>query len=334
MSRRKGGSRAPFPERREEGWTGQDGMSLWQQAATCSPSLQIDSSSGRRRAWLKQECDAEGGEWADAMTSGVASDVEQDNTLSSAVSTATSLEGLPPSVLLTITRLQCLLESREERIQALESQVEDLQQDRKFLRSQIENLTSCRSGAAQEVSAPKAGKSQYSDSKLRKRQREASPSSFSSESGSDVSASSAASRTSTDLKKRRHHKERRRGKKGKDYCRKRATGVQYVVHRYKQVLSAFTKKKSMTGAFRHYGIDRNTIANTAPIAELHLAAKESLALVGQFRPGEETLVSFAQKCALVIDTDEELSKKIEQMKATGQLLPITAKRPRPQPAAS
>lgn len=84
----------------------------------------------------------------------------------------------------------------------------------------------------------------------------------------------------------------------------------------------------MSGAFRHYGIDRNTIANTAPIAELHLAAKETLPLVGLFRPREETLVSYAQKCALVIEADMGLSRKIEQMKATGELLPITAKKAR------
>ena len=109
-----------------------------------------------------------------------------------------------------------------------------------------------------------------------------------------------------------------------------ATGVQYVIHRYKQVLSAFNKKKSMSGAFRHYGIDRNTIANTAPIAELYLAAKDNLHLVGLFHPREETLVKYAQKCAVLIESDEGLSRKIEQMKATGELLPITAKKSKNQ----
>ncbi|KAG5268690.1 hypothetical protein AALO_G00215320 [Alosa alosa] len=308
--------------------------SLWQQEPTAySPNVEIDSSSMRRKArpsgaqhWMKQECELDVGLW-DNGNSGTTSDVEQDNTLSSAVSTATTLEGLPPSVMLTITKLQCLLQSRQERIRALERQVEDLQQDRKFLRTQIENLTSTRQVAAAEP--PKPSKSQYSESKPRKRSRDASSSSSAcNDSGSELSVSSAFSGASNDLRKRRHHKERRRGKKGKDYSRKRATGVQYVIHRYKQVLSAFNKKKSMSGAFRHYGIDRNTIANTAPIAELHLAAMEALPLVGLFRPREETLVSYAQKCALVIEADEAVSRKIEQMKATGELLPITAKKAR------
>ncbi|KAI4885107.1 hypothetical protein NFI96_011814 [Prochilodus magdalenae] len=299
----------------------------WQQPlAPFSSEIHIDSSSRRRKArlssqhWMKQEDDTEVIQWQ-TMTSGVGSDSEQDNTPSSAVSTVTPMEGLPPSVMLTITKLQCLLESKQEKIESLERQVEDLQQDRKFLRQQIENLTSLRSASSTE------GKSIYAEPKAHKRQRTASSSSsLCNESGSDGSFSSASSAAASE--KKRRHKEKKRAKKGKDYGRKRATGVQYVIHRYKQVLSAFNKKKSMSGAFRHHGIDRNTIANTAPIAELHLAAKEAVPLVGPFRPREETLVNYAQRCALAIETDEELSRKIEHMKANGELLPISAKRAR------
>lgn len=107
-----------------------------------------------------------------------------------------------------------------------------------------------------------------------------------------------------------------------------ATGVQYVIHRYKQVLTAFVKKKNMSEAFRHLGIDRNTIANTASIAELHLAGVDFVHLVGRFRQGEETLVNYAQRCTMVIDSDSDLSRKIDQMKANGELLPISGKRTR------
>ncbi|KAL4630946.1 coiled-coil domain-containing protein 106-like [Arapaima gigas] len=308
------------------------------------PFVEIDSSSGMRKKatvspplWMKQKmnADAVGGPW-EAMTSGTASDVEQDNTLSSAVSTASLPEGLSPSVMLTITRLQCLLESKQEKIGALEKQIEDLQQDRKFLRAQIENLTSSRCSSSVEDSKP--GRSLYCEAKPRKRPRAtSSSSSFSSDGGSEVSVSTVTSGTASDVKKKKHRKEKRRGRKAKDYSRKRGTkgvfptGVQYVIHRYKQVLSAFNKKKSMSGAFRHYGIDRNTIANTAPIAELYLAAKETLPQVGLFHPREETLVKYAQKCAVVIESDQALSRKIELMKATGELLPITAKKSKMPP---
>ncbi|XP_066574232.1 coiled-coil domain-containing protein 106 isoform X2 [Amia ocellicauda] len=311
--------------------------SLWPETPIrYSPDVEIHSSSAMRKKakvssqhWMKQENDPDTAQW-ETRTSGTTSDVEQDNTLSSAVSISPA-EALSPSVMLTITKLQCLLESKQERINFLEKQVEDLQQDRKFLRAQIENLTSAKTTAEVILSFLysdcKPGKSLYSDTKPRKRSRTASTSSsFSNDSASDVSITTVSSGTSSDVKKKRHHKDKRRGKKAKDYSRKRATGVQYVIHRYKQVLSAFNKKKSMSGAFRHYGIDRNTIANTAPIAELHLAAKEMLQVVGLFHPREETLVKYAQKCAVVIENDENLSRKIEQMKATGELLPITAKK--------
>lgn len=84
----------------------------------------------------------------------------------------------------------------------------------------------------------------------------------------------------------------------------------------------------MSEAFRHLGIDRNTIANTASIAELHLAGKDIVPAVGIFRQGEETLVNYAQRCTVIIDSDTELSRKIDQMKANGELLPISGKRPR------
>lgn len=84
----------------------------------------------------------------------------------------------------------------------------------------------------------------------------------------------------------------------------------------------------MSEAFRHLGIDRNTIANTASIAEIHLAGKDMVALVGNFRQGEETLVSYAQRCTMVIDSDMDLASKIDQMKASGELLPISGKRSR------
>ncbi|XP_030611901.1 coiled-coil domain-containing protein 106-like isoform X2 [Archocentrus centrarchus] len=314
--------------------------SVWQQEPSCySPCVEIDSSSVRTKehlrspAWLKQEQDdLRIIKWENFQTDASA-DAVQDNTPSSAMSAASQVEGLPPRVLLTITKLQCMLESKQERIAALERQVEDLMQDRKFLRSQIENLTSNRSMAAfaapsPVTEAPKLSRVQHSESKSRKRERASSSSSSSSNSSSEASDSSEMSAASSEHRRKKHHKDKKRSKKGKDYSRKRATGVQYVIHRYKQVLSAFIKKKSMSEAFRHLGIDRNTIANTASIAELHLAGKDMVSLVGSFRQGEETLVSYAQRCTLVIDSDTDLSRKIDQMKANGELLPISGKRSR------
>ncbi|KAA8580573.1 hypothetical protein FQN60_013531 [Etheostoma spectabile] len=292
--------------------------SVWQQEPSgYSPCVEIDSSSVRCKdrltspIWLKQEQDdLRIIKWENFQT-GASADAVQDNTPSSAMSAASHQESLPPRVVLTITKLQCMLESKQERITALEKQVEDLMQDRKFLRSQIENLTSNRTMPTFASPSPVTeGQCPNSNS------------------GSEASDSSEVSAASSEYRRKKHHKDKKRSRKGKDYSRKRATGVQYVIHRYKQVLSAFIKKKSMSEAFRHLGIDRNTIANTASIAELHLAGKDMVPLVGMFRQGEETLVSYANRCTLVIDSDADLSRKIDHMKASGELLPIAGKRQR------
>ncbi|XP_061821143.1 uncharacterized protein [Nerophis lumbriciformis] len=313
--------------------------SLWQQEVSgFSPCVEIDSSCVRRSndrlgspSWLKQEHDDLRIIKWESFQAATSADVVQDNTPSSAMSASSHLESLPPKVLLTMTRLQCMLESKQERIIALERQVEDLMQDRKFLRSQIENLTRNRSFAPPGPAAAeafKANKGAHPEAKSRKRERASSSSSAAGICASEASDSSVMSAASSEHRRKKHHKDKKRSKKGKDYCRKRATGVQYVIHRYKQVLSAFIKKKSMSEAFRHLGIDRNTIANTASIAELHLAGKDMAPLVGTFRPGEETLVSYAQRCTLAIDGDADLSRRIDHMKSNGQLLPISGKRSR------
>ncbi|CAL9698192.1 unnamed protein product [Knipowitschia caucasica] len=313
--------------------------SVWQQEASAySPCLEIDSSSVRSKgkqsstSWMKQEPDDFRIIKFENFQMG-SSDVVQDNTPSSAMSNTSMTEGLPPRVLLTMTKLQCMLESKQERIIALERQVEDLMQDRQFLRSQIENLTSNLSlqtftAHTSMAEVPKPSKTHSSETKSRKKERGFSSSSSNSDSDGDDSEVSEVSGASTEQRKRKHHKDKKRSKKTKDYSRKRATGIQYVIHRYKQVLTAFNKRKNMSEAFRHYGIDRNTIANTASIAEVELAGKDLVRLVGSFRQGEETLVAYAQKCTMIIDSDPDLARKIDQMKANGELLPIAGKRSR------
>ena len=47
-----------------------------------------------------------------------------------------------------------------------------------------------------------------------------------------------------------------------------------VLDRYRRVLSVFKKKKSITAACEKVGVDRNTIALNAPIAELAIGAPD------------------------------------------------------------
>ncbi|CAL8313317.1 unnamed protein product [Merluccius merluccius] len=206
---------------------------------------EIDSSSVRlgdhralNPAWPKQEQDELSIiKWENLHPAGSGADVVQDNTPSSAMSSGSATEGLPPRVLMTITKLQCLLERKQERISALERQVEDLMQDRKFLRSQIENLTSNRPSAAyvppsQPAAAAAAataeGQSLHAEARSRKRERDrpASSDSVSQASDSDASVSTDVSAATSEHRRKRHSKDRKRGKRGKDYSRKRATGIQ------------------------------------------------------------------------------------------------------------
>lgn len=142
------------------------------------------------------------------------------------------VDGLPPRVLLTVTK-QCMLESKQERIAALERQVEDLMQDRKFLRTHIENLTSSRS---MQAFTPPTGEGPRLCSLYRRRRTTA---------GREVALANNFSVTDylSDA----------------DPCFQSklvaasifrmlqsiirspffpATGVQYIIHRYKQVLTA------------------------------------------------------------------------------------------------
>ncbi|XP_043084834.1 uncharacterized protein LOC122331436 [Puntigrus tetrazona] len=93
-----------------------------------------------------------------------------------------------------------------------------------------------------------------------------------------------------------------------------------IIRRYLDTLEAFKKVKSMKAAFDAIGVDRNTIARTAIIAELHLAAPDVLKTMGQWNDKTETLSRFIGKCHSALTT--EIKEKITQMKADGDLLPI------------
>ena len=91
------------------------------------------------------------------------------------------------------------------------------------------NSLFCRLCAWQPRAAPKASKA-YSEPRARRRERASSVSSLSSDCGSEVSVSTALSAVSSENKRRRHHKERRKGRKVKDYTRKR--GILFGLCRY------------------------------------------------------------------------------------------------------
>ncbi|XP_009067432.1 PREDICTED: coiled-coil domain-containing protein 106, partial [Acanthisitta chloris] len=94
-----------------------------------------------------------------------------------------------------------------------------------------------------------------------------------------------------------------------------------VLRRYQRVLRTFQRLRSMSRAFRHHRVDRNTVALTTPIAELHLVAPEKLREVGEFDPAKERLLDYSRRCFQALDPDT--LRKVQALKQSKLLLPIT-----------
>ncbi|XP_056328927.1 coiled-coil domain-containing protein 106-like [Danio aesculapii] len=145
----------------------------------------------------------------------------------------------------------------------------------------------------------------------------------------DSSESSDSESSSSDSSRERKKKKVKKGKKRVKKMKKskheskffpRVTEPWQVVKRYKAVLEIFDRGSNMTFAFRKYGVDRNTIVQTAVIAELAIAAPEKNSEIQNNRG--EKLSSITQKCQDAIMADESIAHKIQAMKKEGKLFPI------------
>nr|XP_033487572.1 coiled-coil domain-containing protein 106-like [Epinephelus lanceolatus] len=93
-----------------------------------------------------------------------------------------------------------------------------------------------------------------------------------------------------------------------------------IIKRYKAVLKKYNEGGSMKAAFEEVSVDRNTIARTAVIAELSLAAPEAFIAVGQWNEKSEKLAAFVDRCRAIITI--KCKGEISKMKEKGTLLPI------------
>ncbi|XP_041867643.1 coiled-coil domain-containing protein 106-like [Melanotaenia boesemani] len=103
--------------------------------------------------------------------------------------------------------------------------------------------------------------------------------------------------------------------------RQRVKDPDGVLIRYKKILSTYQKVRSMSRAFQIHGVDRNTMASTSPIAELLLVAPEKVTEVGEFEASKEKLLDYARRCYKTMD--DETHAKVQSMKKTHKLLPIS-----------
>ncbi|XP_037549649.1 coiled-coil domain-containing protein 106b [Nematolebias whitei] len=103
--------------------------------------------------------------------------------------------------------------------------------------------------------------------------------------------------------------------------RQRVKDPDGVLIRYKKILSTYQRVRSMSRAFQIHGVDRNTMASTSPIAELLLVAPEKMTEVGEFEASKEKLLDYARRCYKTMD--DETHAKVQNMKKTHKLLPIS-----------
>ena len=96
-----------------------------------------------------------------------------------------------------------------------------------------------------------------------------------------------------------------------------------LVRRYHKVAKAYKSQGSMSKAFKIVGVDRNTLALSAPLAEITIAAPKFLKSLPPFNLKKEKLLDYSKRCAESVTP--EVRAKIEELKAKGKLLPIKYK---------
>ncbi|KAK6481945.1 coiled-coil domain-containing protein 106-like isoform X1 [Huso huso] len=216
-----------------------------------------------------------------------------------------------PAVELTTLKLQNEVQFLREKVKWLEKKVSDLETERDFLRNQLQVSKKSH------VSEPKNTSSILVN--------DSSTEQMSDDSSSSSSASTSSSEyRKTKKKSKSNKKKEKKGKKSRrsQFC-SRAKDPEEVIERYNKVLKTFTKVKTMSQAFSRHNVDRGTIAATAAIVELALAAPSKYETM-QFNSSDETLLAFAKRCSSAID--EETKQKITKMKTKHLLLPLQYKK--------
>ena len=93
-----------------------------------------------------------------------------------------------------------------------------------------------------------------------------------------------------------------------------ARGPDEVIERYQKVLKAYKKKNSITAACKIVGVDRNTVALNAPIAELATAAPEKFAEFRDQHTRKHKLCDFAGKCLDAIRDSPDINNTVQTLK--------------------
>ncbi|KAI4897240.1 hypothetical protein NFI96_005726 [Prochilodus magdalenae] len=185
-----------------------------------------------------------------------------------------------------------LLEAEKEKVKNLQETIKHLQADKEFLKDQLSRMTG-KKAIGSEVE----------------------------ESSGEIAESSTIDDTDDEEMKLSSKGKKAKSTKQDDLIRTRAKTVRGVILRYKRALQSFNQGGSMKRAFQKVGVDRNTISRTSPIAELALAAPGVFQALPPWNAQVEKLATFVDRCREA--TTDEIKEKIVQMKACGELLPMT-----------
>nr|XP_033815875.1 coiled-coil domain-containing protein 106 isoform X2 [Geotrypetes seraphini] len=204
-----------------------------------------------------------------------------------------------------------------ERNSWLQKRIEDLEEERDFLRCQLDKFISSTKSEAEQTRTKQV---------LRRPEVTESRNGDLTDNESMLSSLSGISEEGSSVVERKKQKQkaafgRKHFTKPKGKERQRVKDAEGVLCRYKKILSTFQKLQSMSRAFEHHRVDRNTVALTTPIAELLIVAPEKLSEVGEFDPSKERLLEYSRRCFLALD--EDTLKKVQALKKSKLLLPIT-----------
>ncbi|CAL9697553.1 unnamed protein product [Knipowitschia caucasica] len=103
---------------------------------------------------------------------------------------------------------------------------------------------------------------------------------------------------------------------------RRASIPDEVVQRYRKVLKAYSKGRSLSASCAKVEVDRNTVVYNAPVAELAIAAPKKYEELKQLHSRKDKLGDFTKKCINAISSNSAIENKIKDLKKSGQLIPI------------
>ncbi|XP_026111230.1 coiled-coil domain-containing protein 106-like [Carassius auratus] len=209
-----------------------------------------------------------------------------------------------PTAHISLSKSKQTVEMLKEKIHALEEKVESLTEERNFLRDRLEDALKLKAEVPERSQNPTAS------------QVESSEDTTSSDSSSDSSEPSQ--------KKYKKKPKKKKSKKARACDFKRVKTPEESVCRYQKVLRLVKSGSTKADAYNSVGVDRNTIVNQAPIAELAAVSPDMFKILrAGFKKGD-SLLKFAEKCMPQCILEPNASQ-IRAMKEASGLLDILKK---------